>query len=45
LQRYRTRFGALDCGKGCLRFRNLEEVPLDVVEEMLQELWRRVKDR
>jgi uncharacterized protein YdhG (YjbR/CyaY superfamily) len=35
VDRYRDQLGAIDCGKGCLRFRCLEDLPLDVVEKIL----------
>jgi uncharacterized protein YdhG (YjbR/CyaY superfamily) len=29
--------GKLDCGKGCIRFKQLEELPLDVLREIVRE--------
>jgi hypothetical protein len=36
LEEYRSRFGELSLGKSCIRFRKLEDFPLDVTEELLQ---------
>ena len=41
LAEFRARFGKLNCGKGCIRFRKLEDLPLDVTEQMLRETLRR----
>jgi len=30
LQEYRKKLGKLDCGVGCIRFRKIEDLPLDV---------------
>jgi uncharacterized protein YdhG (YjbR/CyaY superfamily) len=35
LPKYEDRFAGLDLGKECIRFRRLEELPLDVVRELL----------
>ena len=29
--------GKLNCGKGCIRFKRLEEIPLDVLREIVRE--------
>ena len=34
---YRAALGKLNCGKGCIRFRSLDELPLAVVSEILTE--------
>ncbi len=34
---HRAALGKLNCGKGCIRFRNLEELPLDAVADILKE--------
>lgn len=41
LEEYRNRFGKLNLGKSCIRFRKLEDLPLDITEELLQEAVRR----
>jgi uncharacterized protein YdhG (YjbR/CyaY superfamily) len=41
LEKYRGRFGKLNLGKSCIRFRKLKDLPLDVTEELLQEAVRR----
>lgn len=33
----RAAFGKLNCGKGCVRFRHLDDLPLDVVARVLAE--------
>ena len=33
----RAALGKLNCGKGCIRFRNLEELPLDAISDILTE--------
>jgi uncharacterized protein YdhG (YjbR/CyaY superfamily) len=32
----RARLGKLDCGKGCIRFRKLEELPLDAIRDIVK---------
>lgn len=32
---YKTKIGKVNCGKGCIRFKKLEDLDLGVVEEML----------
>ena len=34
---HRDALGTLNCGKGCIRFRNLDELPLGAITEILQE--------
>ena len=34
---HRDALGKLDCGKGCIRFRKLEELPLDVFREIVRD--------
>jgi uncharacterized protein YdhG (YjbR/CyaY superfamily) len=41
LEKYRGRFGKLSLGKSCVRFRKLEDLPLDITEELLKEVVRR----
>jgi uncharacterized protein YdhG (YjbR/CyaY superfamily) len=43
LDSYRDRLGKLNCGKGCIRFRKLDDLPLDVVSDILTEIVRRRK--
>jgi hypothetical protein len=40
---HRERLGKLNCGKGCIRFRSLDELPLDAVTDILAEALRRRK--
>ncbi len=35
--RYRQALGHLDCGKSCVRFKWLEELPLDTIEKIILE--------
>lgn len=35
LAEHRQDFGHLNCGKSCIRFKRLEQLPLEVVEKML----------
>jgi uncharacterized protein YdhG (YjbR/CyaY superfamily) len=37
LERHRDAFGHLDCGKGCIRFRDLDDLPLDAVRDLLED--------
>lgn len=37
LEAYRPRLGTLNLGKGCIRFRHLEDLPMDVVEDLMRE--------
>lgn len=37
LASHRTAFGKLNCGKSCVRFTNLDKVPLDTVATILKE--------
>jgi hypothetical protein len=32
---YRDRLGGLDCGKSCIRFKRLDDLPLDVIAAIL----------
>ena len=32
---HRQELGKLNCGKGCIRFKKLEELPLDAVREIV----------
>ena len=34
---HRHELGKLDCGKGCIRFKKLEELPLDVLREIVRD--------
>lgn len=36
----RTSLAGLDCGKSCIRFRSLDQLPLDVVKSLVQEAAR-----
>ena len=37
VDKYRKELGKLSVGKGCIRFRHLKDLPLDVVEKILQD--------
>jgi uncharacterized protein YdhG (YjbR/CyaY superfamily) len=37
LMAHRDELGKLNCGKSCIRFRKLDDLPLDVIETILQE--------
>ena len=39
--KHRAALGALDCGKSCIRFQNVEDLPLDVITRMLDEAYER----
>ena len=41
LEEYRNKFVKLNLGKSCVRFRKLQDLPLDVTEELLQEAVKR----
>jgi uncharacterized protein YdhG (YjbR/CyaY superfamily) len=41
VDRYRPRLGKLNCGKGCIRFKSLDDLPLDVIEDLLREMVQR----
>lgn len=38
---HRHRLGKLNCGKSCIRFRSLDELPLDAVTDILTESYQR----
>jgi uncharacterized protein YdhG (YjbR/CyaY superfamily) len=40
---HRPRLGGLSCGKGCIRFGSLDELPLEVVSAILKEAFQRRK--
>jgi uncharacterized protein YdhG (YjbR/CyaY superfamily) len=42
---YRPHLGKLNCGKGCIRFRKLADLPLDVLAAILKEALQRRKSR
>jgi uncharacterized protein YdhG (YjbR/CyaY superfamily) len=37
LTEHRDALGKLNCGKGCIRFKKLEELPLDVLREIVRD--------
>jgi uncharacterized protein YdhG (YjbR/CyaY superfamily) len=43
VEAHRHRLGKLNCGKSCIRFRNLDELPLNAVTDILAESYRRRK--
>jgi uncharacterized protein YdhG (YjbR/CyaY superfamily) len=40
---HREGLGNLNCGKGCIRFKRLGDLPLDVVSDILKEAFQRRK--
>jgi uncharacterized protein YdhG (YjbR/CyaY superfamily) len=40
VDRYRSRLDALSCGKSCIRFRQLEDLPMTVISSILREAAR-----
>jgi uncharacterized protein YdhG (YjbR/CyaY superfamily) len=38
---HRSELGHLNCGKSCIRFRELDELPLDVVRAILAETYQK----
>jgi uncharacterized protein YdhG (YjbR/CyaY superfamily) len=42
---HRERLGKLNCGKGCIRFRKLSDLPLDAVSDILKSAFERRKAR
>ena len=40
VETHRSALGKLNCGKACIRFRKLEELPLDVIENILRDAVR-----
>ncbi len=41
LAEYRKKLGKLDCGKGCIRFRRIEDLPLDVAQAIVAKAGKR----
>lgn len=39
VKKYRTEFGSLNCGKSCVRFTRIEQLPVATVVEILQETY------
>ena len=37
VEAHREALGKLNCGKGCIRFRKIEELPLEAISEILKE--------
>ena len=37
LMEHRDALGKLNCGKGCIRFKKLEDLPLDVLREIVRD--------
>lgn len=37
VEQHRAELGKLDCGKSCIRFKKLEDLPLDVIAVILDE--------
>ncbi len=38
-EKYREEFGSLNCGKSCIRFTQIEKLPLDTVAKILKEAY------
>lgn len=36
LEQFKPRLGKVNCGKSCIRFKKLDDIKLDVVEELLK---------
>ena len=45
VEAHRKRLGKLDCGKGCIRFKKLADLPLDAVADILREAALRRTER
>jgi uncharacterized protein YdhG (YjbR/CyaY superfamily) len=43
LDNHRAALGKLNCGKGCIRFKKLEDLPLDTITAILKEVFRQRK--
>lgn len=41
VERFRTRLGKLSVGKGCIRFRKVEDAPLELLGRIISEAARR----
>lgn len=39
---HRAKLAKLNCGKGCIRFKSLDQLPLDVVADILKEAVKRL---
>lgn len=37
VEKHRAELGKLDCGKGCIRFKRLEQLPLELIQAMMVE--------
>lgn len=37
VEKYRSDLGDLDCGKSCVRFRKIDELPLETVRRIIEE--------
>lgn len=37
IAKYREEFGKLNCGKSCIRFRKLDDLPLETIEKIIKE--------
>jgi uncharacterized protein YdhG (YjbR/CyaY superfamily) len=42
---HRSRLGKLNCGKGCIRFKKLDDLPLDVAGDIVTEAVRLANNR
>ncbi len=43
MKEFKPRLGKLNCGKCCIRFRKLEDLPMDVAEGMVRRAVQRVR--
>jgi uncharacterized protein YdhG (YjbR/CyaY superfamily) len=41
VEAHRAGLGKLDCGKGCIRFKKMDDLPIDVVTSILTEAYQR----
>jgi uncharacterized protein YdhG (YjbR/CyaY superfamily) len=43
VEKHRGRLGKLDCGKSCIRFKKPDQIPWDVISDILQEAHQKRK--
>ena len=41
VEEYKPQLGGLDCGKSCIRFKKIEDLPLETIKQILTETVRR----
>jgi len=37
VEKYRDELGDLDCGKSCIRFKRLDQLPIDTIQKIIRE--------